>query len=340
MDVKLIRISGHQMLKKKYNDYLLFFGNLYFLYYIIRSNTNMGDLNSDQTTQKYTNLVLEGGGVLGVAYCGALRSLHEKGILKNISNFAASSVGSIIAGALACGATFNFLEFELNNLNFSDLLDCSTSKIKNAYDLYYYYGICEGQKLIDWYGAILYKLTGNSEITLKEVHERFGGRLVVTGTVIGKHRRTVLFDYKSYPDMKLKIAIRISSSLPIIFKPYLFENEYYVDGGLLENYPIKAFHTITDGESFVNENTIGLMLMQTTEITDEYQEITDLKTFLQSIIGTLLNPPQKQQMEPSDWDRTIKINVGNVSSINFRIDERDKKFLFERGQEAVIKYFV
>jgi NTE family protein len=297
---------------------------------------------------KYTNLILQGGGTLGVAYSGAIKALHEKGLLKHIVNFAGSSVGSIVAGALACGATFNFLEQELSKLNFEDLLDCSSSKIKNAYDLYYYYGICEGQKLIDWFGSILEQLTGNSEITLAEVHQKYGGRLVITTTAIGgypkatldktKSRRTVYMDYITHPDMKLKIAVRMSSSYPIIFKPYLYENEYYVDGGLIDNYPIGVFHKNTHNTTIVNEHTLGLMFTKSGGITVEYPEIVDLKLYIESLLESMINPPQKQQMEPSDWERSIKIDVGNMSSTNFKLTDSDKKLLISRGYDAVYTF--
>jgi NTE family protein len=43
----------------------------------------------------YTNLVLEGGGVLGVAHCGALLELESRGILNCIVNFACASAGRL-----------------------------------------------------------------------------------------------------------------------------------------------------------------------------------------------------------------------------------------------------
>ena len=40
------------------------------------------------------NLVFKGGGVLGIAYAGAIESLEEKGLLKNIKRVAGTSAGS------------------------------------------------------------------------------------------------------------------------------------------------------------------------------------------------------------------------------------------------------
>ena len=46
-------------------------------------------------TALYRNLVMEGAGVKGFAYAGALQVLDSMGILKNIQRVAGTSVGAI-----------------------------------------------------------------------------------------------------------------------------------------------------------------------------------------------------------------------------------------------------
>jgi NTE family protein len=55
------------------------------------------------------NLVLEGGGVLGIAYSGALLELESHIDLGAIENVAGSSAGSIAAAALAAGASTAYI---------------------------------------------------------------------------------------------------------------------------------------------------------------------------------------------------------------------------------------
>ena len=47
------------------------------------------------------NLVLKGGGVLGIAYAGAILELHKRGILSGVSRIAANSAGSVVGTLLA-----------------------------------------------------------------------------------------------------------------------------------------------------------------------------------------------------------------------------------------------
>ncbi len=56
-----------------------------------------------QNNYPYKNLALEGGGVRGLAYSGALEVLENKGILKNIERVAGSSAGAIAGLMISLG---------------------------------------------------------------------------------------------------------------------------------------------------------------------------------------------------------------------------------------------
>ena len=46
------------------------------------------------------------------------------------------------------------------------------------------------------------------------------------------------FNHKTHPDMKVVDAVYASSTLPFIFQPFWYKDSYYLDGGLLNNYPL------------------------------------------------------------------------------------------------------
>ena len=58
-------------------------------------------------TVKYRNLVMEGAGVKGFAYAGAIQVLDSMGILKDIQRVAGTSVGAIQGALLAVGYSAN-----------------------------------------------------------------------------------------------------------------------------------------------------------------------------------------------------------------------------------------
>ena len=71
----------------------------------------------------FENLVFEGGGVKGLAFCGALQVLELKGIMPNIKRLAGSSAGAITAGLVACDFTADEILEEVGKKNFNDFKD-------------------------------------------------------------------------------------------------------------------------------------------------------------------------------------------------------------------------
>ena len=58
----------------------------------------------------YDSLILEGGGVRGIAYIGVVQCMQDNNLLKDIKYFAGSSAGSQAASLLAIG--YNADEFK------------------------------------------------------------------------------------------------------------------------------------------------------------------------------------------------------------------------------------
>jgi len=81
---------------------------------------------------------------------------------------------------------------------------------------------------------------GKADITLQELYEKTGNELVVTATCVNR-RMQRFFHRAHHPDMPVVMAVRMSMSIPLFFVPIKFEGDYYVDGGLLNNFPLWVF---------------------------------------------------------------------------------------------------
>lgn len=286
----------------------------------------------------YRNLTLSGGGILGIGLCSAIEELNNLGLLSCMRNFAGSSAGAIAAGALACGASAEFLATELQNVDFSSFLDYG-NKVKAVYNLYNYKGFCSGDVFENWYANILKKLTGESEITLKQAHDKYGGRLVITAVSLNK-RAVSYMDWRTDPNLTLRKAVRMSMSLPFIFIPVEYKGDLWVDGGVLDHYPMKAFHKETSSADRINSKTLGLLLMPAMDETINYPKVDDFWTFVEALLSCYTTQTQKMYMEPQDWARTVKIHCGKISSLKFSITNDEKKDLMRAGRDAVRKHFL
>ena len=126
-------------------------------------------------------LVLNGGGVLGVAHVGALKRLNELGKFE-YEYYAGSSVGAIIATGMALDASYEFIERLVARVDFNVLLD-DTPYDANVLDilrLLRKYGWYKGEALKELYRSFIHDLTGNGDITMLEAYNLTGKFLLLT----------------------------------------------------------------------------------------------------------------------------------------------------------------
>lgn len=299
-------------------------------------------------------VVFEGGGVAGVAHAGVLKVLDVQGKLKEVTHWGGSSAGSIAAAACACGLTTEQIQDVLVNTDFEKFKDDSPGYIIDTWRLLNDFGWYKGDALEEWFGDVLEKYVGDRNITLKKLFETKGSFLLITVTDINMGT-TVYMTHESHPDMKIKTAVRRSASIPIIFKadkeklPTMVLDEktgnvvekqidhYFVDGGILDNYPIKEMYKYVG-----KENVIGIKLMSSLEIgklhnpyiSDVPNPPQNIFSYVMLLISMLRSNSLKMHIDDEDWERTIKVDVKDVSSTNFDITEKDRQFLLQQGTLA------
>ena len=90
-------------------------------------------------TKTFENLALEGGGVWGIAYAGAVEELEKAGVLGGIKRVAGTSAGSIVALLLALGFDSNDISKIVAQLDFTKFMDHHSIK-----QLFSNYGLYQG----------------------------------------------------------------------------------------------------------------------------------------------------------------------------------------------------
>lgn len=285
---------------------------------------------------KYENICFEGGGAKGVAYIGALKKLEEEGLLDNLKNFAGSSVGSMFAGILACRAKIDYIDDKFKELNMEDFLDDSFGIFKDVWRFFKEWGVCPGNYLHNWVGDIIEDVTGNRDITFQQIYEKYDSTLYITGTCLNEPPNTRFFDRFNTPDMPIRDAIRMSTSMPLVFVPYKYNNNYYVDGGYLENYPINVFKNDEEDFEVTLSKTIGLYLASKNE--GKPIKLDSLRTFFMTIAGMALDVCSKKHVDPAAWNRTCKIIIDGISSIDFGATAEQKEYMQMQGRDAMIEF--
>lgn len=174
-------------------------------------------------------IVLSGGGARGIAHLGVLDSLHKHGIEPDVVSGA--SMGAIVGSFYAAGHEPKFILEEVKKEKLTKFLSWSLPG--------------DGFLDLDYMEALLAKHISKDDFSaLKKPFF-----VSVTNLNSGKNEiinQGLLFDY-----------VIASSSIPVIFKPRMINDNTYVDGGILNNMPAVAIRDICEKIIGVNINHSG-----------------------------------------------------------------------------------
>lgn len=291
------------------------------------------DLAADPQAPRYRNLVLEGGGVKGAAYAGALAALDAHGQLASIERVAGTSAGAITALMVAVGYTPAEIHDVVLQVDLGDFRDGSfPGDLKRLVDDYGWYKGDDAQCVLE---CLVERKTGSKTTTFGQLHRmRQNGKagmrdLVIFGTDVDT-RQSVAFSRHSRPRMSLAAAARISMSIPFFFAARELDDDTFVDGGVLRNYPIAAFDA-----GAPNPRTLGLHLG-----TDPPRERIDgLLRFTEELFMTLLDSQVTDLCRtPEDVRRSVFIDPLGIRTTDFDLSERQKCDLMASGIEATRAY--
>lgn len=195
-------------------------------------------------------VVLSGGGVKGMAHLGAMKALNEHGIKPEI--FSGSSVGAIVGAFLAANySPSDILEFFKSNKTIFRWQHFSMRKP----------GLLDAEKYQEMFDPWL-------EGTTFESLER---PLFICATdVLNGH-------YQVFSTGDLVRPLLASAAVPGFFTPVEIEGEWFVDGGVMNNFPVEPL--VNRCSAIIGSYVSPVRRLQKSEITHSiklWQRATDL----------------------------------------------------------------
>ena len=268
-----------------------------------------------QKLTKINTLCFSGGGIKGIAFIGAVENLLEKKIflLEDIKNFVGTSAGSMLSFLLNIGWKINEIKEFMLNFNFEKLI----SEIDSV-SLFETYGIQDGNKLQLLFMKLLENKFQVKDITFEDLYRKTHKKLIIIGTNLTKSQE-VVFNYKTTPKFSVILALRISSSIPLIFKPIKYENELYVDGGIVNNFPLNHCS---------KNSTIGFYIKNS-----DINSIKSITTFIISVLNTTTDTISQKSMEKYKKN-VIEIINTNDEFIKFNISLEERIKIIEDGYNS------
>lgn len=278
--------------------------------------------------QDYTKFVLSGGSLKGYAYIGFLKHLEELKIVNKVETIVSTSIGSLFALFMLIGYNSKelndiFMEYEFD---FSDNIKLESFITK--------YGFNDGSKLEQLVKIFLKNKKFDENLTLQQLYNKTKKTLVCTACNINT-RETVFFDRITFPNMPCYAAIRASTALPIIFTPYLYEDNLYIDGGISTNIPIKY---LIDKQDIYDD--ILCVTLQSAKKKDNVQ-IDNMVIYVSSLIEVLLKSIREKHHKQinSHSIKHIEIKISETNSLDFKLSKEEKKKIIDSGYTYTKEFF-
>jgi len=293
----------------------------------------MSELKSE--SEYIQHLVLSGGGPSGIAGYGTINSLldSKKLNINEIKTIHASSVGSLISLFICfqkLGIDIDSIHNYIINRPFHETFKININHIVN---IYHKKGIYDETVSLIFFKPFFELLEMSTTTTLLELYELTKIELYIYVFNVNKFVLEQL-SYKNHPNLPIIYAIYMSSSIPIIFTPYNYINQYYIDGSFLCNYPIKQ--CIENSEK--DEKILGIYYDY--GLTDKYIHCNTDSNILEfigvlcynfiSYINHLLYPTFP--LPNNILEIPIKLDKMSFSKIkNILFHEEDRLLLYETG---------
>lgn len=209
---------------------------------IIKKNT-MNELNENtliDISKKKLNikhLVLSGGGQAGFTIYGTLLELFKKQVinLNNIETFYSTSAGAFISVMICLKVSEeDIVEYFLNR-PWENIFPVQPSMV---FEVYKKKGLYDGKFVNEIFKPLFGACDLSMDITLKEFYEYTQKEHHFFAVDLNTFELNDI-SYKNFPELSLIHALQMTSAIPYLIQPVIYEDKCFIDGGIIMNYPVK-----------------------------------------------------------------------------------------------------
>lgn len=314
------------------------------------------EIDAVKKGKNFEYLVMSGGGIKGICYCGVLETLDKMGYLYDaednfkLKGIAGTSAGSIIAGLLGVGFTPKEIRMILDDMDFNKIVDDKIGYVRDTYNFIEHYGVCPGKYIETLLGSLIENKTGDKDYTIAQLYEDKKVELVIVTTDM-LHNKSIYLSPRNDKvynrNIPIRKAIRMSMSIPFLYEPVNYEGQMCVDGGVLDNFAIHVFDGEYPGHPDgvlnllkPNPRVLGLKIVTKSQLEEnKTNDIAGIFNYSISYIDLFLTENEKRVMTPSNNLRTIQIVTEDYPLSEFNLSDEQKMELIDSGRKYTEEYF-
>ncbi len=303
------------------------------------------------------DVVLEGGGVKGIALVGALAVLAERGY--TFERVAGTSAGAVVGALVASRMPVSRIAEQVETLDYRKFRDKGPEDrvpwLGPALSLLFEDGVYEGRYLKDWLAGQLATVGVHTFGDLRITHRADPGtdlpperryRLVVVATDVTRGRLVALpWQYDEYglraDQVPVVDAVRASASIPFFFEPVRLKQRegresVLVDGGLLSNFPVQLFDRQDNRPP--RWPTFGIKLSARESVWPR-REVRGPVGLARAMLETMMGYADRVHVDDPDVaERTIFVDTLGVQPTDFELSRESARQLYASGRAAAEKF--
>lgn len=278
------------------------------------------------------HLVLSGGGPIMIQLLGAIQHLEANKFidLKNIESIYGTSAGAII-GVIIC------LKYDWETINEYIIKrpwqDVFKIKVEKIFESYSKKGIFDLKTIEKCFKPLFDAKDIPMNITLEDFYKYSNIELHLFSFEINEFKIDDI-SYLTHPKLSLLTAIQMTCSLPILVTPVCIDDKFYIDGGIVCNYPLK--HCIDSGKNI--DEILGFKNQYDTEKKSHINSDSTLLDFIMCFLFKVIYSLNTDYLQPSIKNEflcnTDKMSIEMLKKSLSNIDVR--KQLFNNGTEDAI----
>ncbi len=273
----------------------------------------------------YNKLVLSGGGKRGLMLLGSLEFIFQekKHEISSIDTYIGTSIGSIICFLLIIGyEPKEIIAYLISNKFFQQFKNIDFISLSS----------CEGGFDWDIIKKYLYDLTGKKHtshtLTLLDLYKKFNKTLICT-TYNYTKQQIEYISHITHPNLECVDVLRMTSNIPLYFKDFEYEGNKYIDGCIVNNFPINI---LSQNDHALAINVTKMYLNQSSSSFTNY--ILNLCTIV--IINNVKNNLDNCVCKNID---NISLEGKDISTTNLYVNINDVFKIFSSGYKNTKEYF-
>jgi predicted acylesterase/phospholipase RssA len=266
----------------------------------------------------FDTLIISGASSAGFVLLGKLTRLQIDGILdfSQIKTFAGTSIGAVICLLLAIGYSPSQIVCHLKQSSiWEELLNFNVVKI------FQMKGLFSMQLLENELNKMIVAKVGKLP-TFAELNCNF-----LCAAFNLTENRLVYFNSIETPSMDAKKAVILSCAIPFLFEPCIFEDQRYIDGGILDNFPIRKTFSL-----FSPQKILGILCNKKTHVDGTKLDVWQLSDFTAVLFASssCYTTDQIEELRNKIQMEIIKVE-SSIPFYDLNLNEQKIDLMFQQG---------